>query len=95
VVFSQLARVTVSSKQLLSVTPPSVQLVCNLTAGALSSMIANAPDEKAKHPINTTAGKIRNDFMSPPILGEFDEDCWCDDRMILFEIPARESLSAG
>jgi hypothetical protein len=25
---------------------------------------------KARHPSNATAGKIRSDFMSPPILGE-------------------------
>jgi hypothetical protein len=36
-------------------------------------MTANTLDEKKREISNATAGKIRNDFMSPPILGEFNE----------------------
>jgi hypothetical protein len=95
VLFIQVVKEFMVVKQLSRVTVPSWHVLCNRTTDALLSMTANTLDEKKREISNATAGKIRNDFMSPPILGEFDEDCWCDDRMILLEIPAEESLSTG
>jgi hypothetical protein len=90
VLFIQLVKELMVVKQLSKVVVPSWHVVRNFTTVALLSMMANALDENEKNTSNAKAGKIRSDFMSPPILGEFDEDCWCDDRMILLEVPVGE-----
>jgi hypothetical protein len=73
VLFIQVVKEFMVVKQLSRVTVPSWHVLCNRTTDALLSMTANTLDEKKREISNATAGKIRNDFMSPPILGEFNE----------------------